>query len=736
MPKAVEQLNGTKVGDGELIEECTVQCELFGADDLGNNRPVRRVIFLDELTMSKRPDLKPDNEDKEVFLSCLPIKDFTEGQIKVWLDGFGRVDEVCLLRDHYSGQLNGKGYVQFASHREAAVCIQAQASAADAEEGDVIAWWSESERAARSAYGLNLHSSLAGPNGRVVAPALEGSRVREVWMLSKSWVPKDAGTPALQGKQVHFVAQCTDQEYEELRGTMSVALQTFHERAAGGGKPEEGHGGSSSSTSRAGGGEPAKKTPAWGAPPKAGASSWSLGPSGPPPAAGGTAASPFGAPWGAVPSGDARPPWAMPGFGPGPPGPPPPWGWPRGPLPPNYNPNLPPPGLPPPPPPPPPANGHATAPASQAAALPSGAKRPRERDRERARRGQEDDVEKDREMAKQVTQDPAAQDLIVKGEQLVRSGKAASEKGNLQKAYEKFYQGLQVLLSVISKLGDGPAVSALKARIHSYMDETERLKRELDRIKAEAEAPAQGAQDAADEGDSSLDSRIKQGERLVLAGQKIERGGDLAKANDKYCDGLKILIEVMQSPELAGDDAYATKMRSKISGYLEQAEVLKEKLEKERSKNGVFAGDEDSQQADGGLSRRRRRREPSIHEAPTLRSPPRSPPPGPLAAPNLGLSRGPRGRGKGGERSRDSRSRGMDDRSGDYRRGRRDSWADGNGRRRVPSHERSRSRSGAWPQERERSDLPMGEVACRPKTSARAPVLRPKSAAKPIGSRS
>lgn len=110
-------------------------------------------------------------------------------------------------------RLNAKGYVRFSSHRHAATCIQAQAfgplsllilglevlpfkvkvwlpiflwqytksnimqdhswkfrlhlrSEQDAEEGDVIAWWSQSERALRGAYGPNLHSTLASNDGR------------------------------------------------------------------------------------------------------------------------------------------------------------------------------------------------------------------------------------------------------------------------------------------------------------------------------------------------------------------------------------------------------------------------------------------------------------------------------------------------------------------------------------------------------------------------------------------
>ncbi|CAK9104119.1 unnamed protein product [Durusdinium trenchii] len=310
MAKAVEQLHNTKVGDGELIEECVVTCELFG-DDVGKSRPLRRTIFLDELKLSRKPEIKPDNEDREVFMTGLPIKDFTEDQLKNWLEGFGKIEDVFLLRD-VDRKLNAKGYVRFSSHRNAESCIQAQASEQDAEEGDVIAWWSESERALRGAYGPNLHSALASNDGRVFAHLLESCEVREVWMQSRLWPPKDPTAPALQGKQVHFVATCTAKQLQALHRALSAAVQAFHDRVRGERMGEEG--GSSSSFR-----PPAEPRPAWSAPP----AGWSMAPAGGAPPPWPYYRDPY-APQRPPPGAPGMPwPWRPPGYPPGhPPAPP------------------------------------------------------------------------------------------------------------------------------------------------------------------------------------------------------------------------------------------------------------------------------------------------------------------------------------------------------------------------------------------------------------------------------
>jgi len=51
----------------------------------------------------KRPDIPAGDHDHEVFLSCLPVHDCSEEQIKGWLEGFGIVEDVQLLRDSRTG---------------------------------------------------------------------------------------------------------------------------------------------------------------------------------------------------------------------------------------------------------------------------------------------------------------------------------------------------------------------------------------------------------------------------------------------------------------------------------------------------------------------------------------------------------------------------------------------------------------------------------------------------------
>jgi len=181
---------------------------------------------------------------------------------------------------------------------------------------------------------------------------------------------------------------------------------------------------------------------------------------------------------------------------------------------------------------------------------------------------------------REAVSDPALQNRIVRGEQLVRDGKAAHEQGQTEKAYEKYCRGLQYLLDVIPKLGeDKPRAQALRLRINGYLDEAEKLKQQLD---AAEEGGSSGAADAASRvkaavGDALVQHRVDRGEALIREGQQLEDERSFEEAYEKYCRGLQYLLEVM--PKLAEDSPRVADLRAKISGYLEQAETLKERLE-------------------------------------------------------------------------------------------------------------------------------------------------------------
>jgi len=474
MTKAVEQLHGTQVGDGDLIEECTLQCELFNAEDSADSRPkgpTQRALFVDDLPMRRRPEVPAGEKDREVFLSALPVKDCSEDQIKGWLEGFGVVEDMHLVRDSLSGEFNGKGYVRFHSHAEANACVESQASAADAEEGDVVASWSESERAGQrssSIYGMDVHTAFAGPSGRVLASILVSSKMKELWMFSELHQPKDKGAPKPEGNQLHFITTCDDEQFEELRTVLGDALAAFHEKVARRLKEakslkdrEKESVKDKEAGSKSGGGQqnsgPGGSPPPWHSPPAN--DSWQGYPPG------------GWYDWRARPPQDqlfARPPppppgWFPRGYPPGPPG-----GCPGGEPPPCG----PPPG-------PGPAPGQGPSP-EQSRAVDSC--EPHGQARHGKRKGENGEREHDEE----VTSDPALQGHITKGEQLIRDGKSARRRGHSDKAYEKYCRGLQYLLDVMPKLGaDKPKAQAFRLRINGYLDEAEKLKQQLDALEAE-----------------------------------------------------------------------------------------------------------------------------------------------------------------------------------------------------------------------------------------------------------
>jgi len=238
MAKAVDQLHLTHVGDGDLIEECTISCELSGSAKQSTPAPagpLRRVLFVDELPMLKRPDLPPSRKEQEVYLTSLPVEECNEEQIKSWLEGFGVVDDMFLLRDDRTGKFSGRGYARFKTHEQANACVEATRE--DADDGDIVAVWSESERAsqrASGAYGIDPHTAFAGPSGRVLSAILGAAKLKAavLWMFSELYPNRDRGAPQPEGKRLHFIATCTDEQFGQLRSALASALQSFHEKVA------------------------------------------------------------------------------------------------------------------------------------------------------------------------------------------------------------------------------------------------------------------------------------------------------------------------------------------------------------------------------------------------------------------------------------------------------------------------------------------------------------------------
>jgi len=235
MAVATEQLNNREVGDGDTIERCTLQAELFGGEDmpeqLNSLGPMRRTLFIDELPMPKRPDVGPGDRDREVYLQNLPPNIVREDQLRPWVERFGPVDEVLLRKDDLTDTCTGTAYVRFSEHDGAAACVEANSSVA---EGEPVAMWSESERAAQrslSVYRADLTLAFAEPSGRILRSVMVRCKVNELWLLSEAVRLKDKRAPAAAAKQLHFSVECEVDEFEEMKAALGNVLEAFHEKA-------------------------------------------------------------------------------------------------------------------------------------------------------------------------------------------------------------------------------------------------------------------------------------------------------------------------------------------------------------------------------------------------------------------------------------------------------------------------------------------------------------------------
>eukprot|EP00913_Durusdinium_trenchii_P031008 g29041.t2 len=190
MQRAVEQLNGQEVGDGDEMEVCCLQCELQG---------LTKTLFADELDL--QIDLKHDPTGVEVFIKNL-TSEISQEEARGWLEdlNFSSLQDV----KHLEESKGGAGYVRFADHKEAAKCIDV------AEEMDFVASWSQSERllaAEQSVYGFDLLTTM----DTKLEEIRKDTKVKSLRMCSERHGPSEA-------KQLHWLAECGEEEMAESLG--------------------------------------------------------------------------------------------------------------------------------------------------------------------------------------------------------------------------------------------------------------------------------------------------------------------------------------------------------------------------------------------------------------------------------------------------------------------------------------------------------------------------------------
>jgi len=187
------------------------------AEDVASRMPPRRAIFIDELSMPKRPEVEPHPSDREIYLTNLPVAHYTEEQIREWFKDFGTILDLHLLHDQ-NGRPSGNCYVRFEKHEEAAAWIGTQ-------DGGVTACWSESERllqGSRSVYRTDVVARLE--------TALQALGFRNTCLLSEKVVTDSWSTS--EGKQLHLCTACLDNELSVLQATLSDTLVQFHDEVA------------------------------------------------------------------------------------------------------------------------------------------------------------------------------------------------------------------------------------------------------------------------------------------------------------------------------------------------------------------------------------------------------------------------------------------------------------------------------------------------------------------------
>lgn len=236
MDKAVTNLHQTKVGDGDLVEECIVACHRWHSSSWSDGS-FQVSIFVDQLALSRRPsEVAPGPEDRELYVRNLPLHDMTRQQLQEYFEGFGEVDVLHLISDPFAVEPLNEGYVRFKHHRDALRCIEAltPADPEEADPTDLAGTWSESERVLQrknNCYRFNLVSELVGADGSGLEKMKAEARLKGLWILGDSLQLKDRTAPQASGRQLHFVGRCSEEaDVRFFRDVLEREIEVIHKK--------------------------------------------------------------------------------------------------------------------------------------------------------------------------------------------------------------------------------------------------------------------------------------------------------------------------------------------------------------------------------------------------------------------------------------------------------------------------------------------------------------------------
>jgi RNA recognition motif-containing protein len=215
-------------------DAAVIRCRVIGGQESKSKSDiVLRTIFLDELGMKSRPKKNAGARDREVFLRALPVGDCTKKQIFEYLEGFGKLEKLedlwLLPSDTDPSKPKGNGYAKFATHSDAQQCLNAHAGdGGDEMEGDVLANWSESERAIQgeaSIYSKDIHKAF---DNKALEAAKKATGIEALWMSSQLQKPSDHNAQVFDVNYMHFTSKCTEEQFTTLREHLTKKLADFH----------------------------------------------------------------------------------------------------------------------------------------------------------------------------------------------------------------------------------------------------------------------------------------------------------------------------------------------------------------------------------------------------------------------------------------------------------------------------------------------------------------------------